>query len=91
VNAGSDETAVTGLLFSERWSFTDANHNGPWTYTINWGDGSTTSGTVTSEGSFSTGHKYVTLLPRSYTIRITVRDAAGASASDTKVVSVLLL
>src|SRR5262249_57870636 len=36
VNAGPDETAVTGLLFSESWSFTDPD-NGPWSYTINWG------------------------------------------------------
>jgi hypothetical protein len=91
VNAGPDETAVTGLLYSLRWSFTDANHNGPWTYTINWGDGTTSSGTVSSEGSFNTGHTYVILLPRSFTVRVTVRDASGASASDTKLVSVLLL
>jgi hypothetical protein len=82
---------VTGLLFSEQWSFTDANHNGPWTYTINWGDGSTSTGTVSSEGSFSTGHTYIIVLPRSFTVRVTVRDAAGASTADTKVVSVLLL
>jgi hypothetical protein len=37
------------------------------------------------------GHTYVTILPRSYTITVTVRDAAGASGSDTKVVRVLLL
>jgi epidermal growth factor receptor substrate 15 len=91
VNAGPDETALTGLLYTLRWSFTDANHNGPWTYTINWGDGTTSSGTVSSEGSFNTGHTYVILLPRSFTVRVTVRDANGAAASDTKVVSVLLL
>jgi len=91
VNAGPDETALTGLLYTLRWSFTDANHNGPWSYTINWGDGSTSSGTVSSEGSFSAGHTYVIILPRSFTVRVTVRDAAGASASDTKLISVLLL
>jgi hypothetical protein len=91
VNAGPDETAVTGLLYTLRWSFTDANHNGSWTYTINWGDGTTSSGTVSSEGSFDTGHTYVIILPRSFTVTVTVRDASGASASDTKLVSVLLL
>ncbi|MGH7520666.1 MAG: PKD domain-containing protein [Gemmatimonadales bacterium] len=91
VNAGPDQTALTGLLYSFTWSFSDANHNGPWSYTINWGDGSTSSGTVSSEGSFSAGHTYVIILPRSFTITVTVRDAAGASGSDTKVVSVLLL
>jgi hypothetical protein len=91
VDAGPDQTALTGLLYNLSWSFTDANHNGPWSYTINWGDGSTSSGTVSSEGSFSAGHTYVVVLPRSFTVTVTVRDAAGASASDTKVVSVLLL
>jgi len=91
VNAGPDATAITGLLWSFNWSFSDANHNGPWHYTINWGDGSTSSGNVSSEGTFSAGHTYVILLPRSFTIKVTVTDAAGASGSDSKVVSVLLL
>ena len=91
VNAGPDDTAITGLLWSFNWSFSDANHNGPWHYTINWGDGSTSSGNVSSEGTFSAGHTYVILLPRSFTIKVTVTDAAGASGSDNKVVSVLLL
>ena len=91
VNAGPNQTAVTGLLYSLQWSFTDANHNGPWTYTISWGDGSTSSGTVSSEGSFSSGHTYVIVLPRSFTVKVTVKDAAGASASSSKTVSVLLL
>src|SRR5439155_1089414 len=82
VNAGTDETAVTGLLYSTSFSFSDANHNGPWSYTINWGDGNTSTGTLVSEGSFSAGHTYIIVLPRSFTITVTVRDAAGASGSD---------
>lgn len=91
VNAGPDEIAFTGVLYSFSWSLTDANNNGPWSFTIDWGDGRTTTGTKTSQGTFSAGHTYVTILPRNYTIRVTVTDAAGASASDTKVVQVLLL
>jgi len=91
VDAGPDETALTGLLYTFSWSFTDANGNGPWSYTIDWGDGSTSTGSVSSQGTFSAGHTYVVLLPRDFTIRVTVRDAAGASGSDTKVVTVLLL
>src|SRR3954463_3353531 len=88
VNAGPDESTLTGLLYTLRWSFTDANHNGPWTYTINWGDGTTSSGTTSTEGSFSTGHTYVTVLPRNFTVTVKVRDAAGAAASDPKVIKV---
>ena len=90
MNAGPDESALTGLLYTLSWSFSDGTPNGPWTYTINWGDGSTSTGTVAGQGSFSTGHTYMTILPQTYTITVTVRDAAGLSGSDTKVVSVLL-
>ena len=91
VNAGPDETALTGVLYSLLWSFTDANHNGPWSYKINWGDGSTSSGTVSSEGSFTNGHTYIVVLPKTFTVKVTVTDAAGGVGSSTKKVSVLLL
>ena len=91
VNAGPDDTAITGLLWSFNWSFSDANNNGPWSYRIDWGDGNTTTNSVSSQGTYSAGHTYIIVLPQSFTIRVTVTDAAGASASDTKVVQVLLL
>ena len=55
------------------------------------GEYGVSTGTVTSQGSFSVGHTYVVVLPQSFTVRVTVTDSHGASASDTKVVSVLLL
>jgi PKD repeat protein len=91
VNAGPDETAVTGLLYSLSASYSDPDGNGPWSYTIDWGDGSTSTGSRTSQGTFTVGHTYIIVLPRDFTIRVTVTDAAGASGSDTKVVTVLLL
>jgi len=91
VNAGSDETAVTGLLYSTSFSFSDANGNGPWSYRIDWGDGNVSTGSRTTQGSFTANHTYVIILPRSFTITVTVTDAAGASGSDQKLVSVLLL
>jgi len=91
VNAGSDDHALTGLLYSFSWSFSDGNHNGPWSYTIDWGDGQTSSGNASTEGTRSAGHTYIILLPRSFTITVTVTDASGASGSDSKVVSVTLL
>ena len=90
VNAGADQSAVTGLLYSTSFSFSDANGNGPWSYRIDWGDGNVSTGTRTSQGSFGAGHTYIILLPRSFTIRVTVTDAAGASGSDTKVVTLIL-
>src|SRR6266576_3888557 len=91
VNAGPDAHALTGLLYSTSFSFSDATPNGPWSYRIAWGDGSVSTGTRTGTGSFTVGHTYVILLPRTFTITVTVTDAAGASGSDSKNVSVTLL
>ena len=91
VNAGPDDHAITGLLYSFSWSFTDGNHNGPWSYRIDWGDGQTSTGNVSTEGTLSSGHTYIIILPRTFTITVTVTDASGASGSDSKVVSVTLL
>src|SRR5207247_369959 len=39
VNAGPDEKVLLGLFYTLNASFSDPD-NGPWSYTINWGDGS---------------------------------------------------
>jgi PKD domain-containing protein len=91
VNAGPDETALVGLLYRLNASFSDPDDGGPWSYTITWGDGSMSTGRTSSPGTISVGHAYFTILPRSFTIHVTVTDAAGASGSDTKVVQVFLL
>jgi hypothetical protein len=88
VNAGPNETVLVGLLYTLNWSFSDPD-NGPWSFTINWGDGSSTSGSTTTTGSKSTGHTYVLPLG-THTITVTVTDSLGASGSASKVVTVVL-
>jgi len=88
VNAGADEKALSGFFYTLNATFGDPDNNGPWSYSIEWGDGSTTTGTASSGGSISAGHNYVSPLPSSYTIRVTVTDSRGASGSDTKVFTV---
>ena len=88
VNAGPDETVATGLLYSFSPSFSDPDNDGPWSYTIDWGDGSQTTGSLTTQGSFTATHTYVVVLPQSFTVTVTVTDSHGASGSDTKAVSV---
>ncbi len=88
VNAGPDQTVILGLLYTLNVSFNDPD-NGPWTYTIAWGDGSTSSGSRSSAGSFSAGHTYLGFLSQK-TIRVTVTDSRGASGSDTKVITLIL-
>jgi hypothetical protein len=89
VDAGPDQKVLIGALFTENATFSDPDNDGPWSYTIDWGDGSsTTTGTTPSQGTISADHNYFTVLPRSYILRVTVTDSHGASGSDTKVVSV---
>ncbi len=88
VNAGPDQTVIVGLLYTLQATFADPD-NGPWTYTINWGDGSFSSGSRSTAGSFSVGHTYLVPLTR-HTVTVTVTDSRGASGSDSKLVTVLL-
>ena len=90
VNAGGNETVLIGALYTLTASFGDPDNDGPWTYTIDWGDGSSSSGTRLSTGSFSASHSYAAVLT-SYTVTVTVVDSHGNQGSDSKVVTVVLL
>jgi len=67
-------------------SFSDPDNDGPWSYTIDWGDGSSSSGSSSSQGSLTGSHNY--LLPGPYRVTVTVTDNHGASGSDSKVLTV---
>jgi hypothetical protein len=71
------------------WSFSDPD-NGPWTYTIDWGDGTSTTGTRSTAGSVTTAHTYLLQSLGQRTIRVTVTDSQGSSTSATKVVTIIL-
>ena len=87
VNAGSDETVLLGVMYAlSGASFSDPDNDGPWSYTIDWGDGSSSSGSSSSQGSLTGSHNY--LLPGTYRVTVTVTDNHGASGSDSKVLTV---
>ncbi len=88
VNAGQNETNLIGLFYTESAWFSDLDNDGPWAYTITWGDGSSTTGSTLNQGTISASHTY--LLLGGYTIRVTVTDSQGASGSGTKVVTFIL-
>ena len=92
VNAGGDQQIAVSLLFSlSGASFSDQDHDGPWTVTIDWGDGTHDTFTQPSEGSIGGSHSYpVTLLGATYQLTVTVTDAHGASSSSSKNVKVLV-
>jgi PKD repeat protein len=92
VNAGPDEVVLLSLLgvtYTLNASFSDPDNDGPWSYTINWGDGSTSTGTSASQGTISASHHYANILA-TRTVTVTVRDAHGASGSDSKVLTLIL-
>ncbi len=93
VTAGGEQTVLIGALFSLSGAgFSDPDHDGPWTVTIDWGDGTSSTSTASSEGSIGGSHSYpVTLLGRDYQLTVTVVDAHGARGSATKTVHVVVL
>lgn len=86
VNAGGNQSALVAVLYQLNASFSDVDGDGPWTYQINWGDGTSSSGTLTAQGAIGPSHTYA--LPGSYTITVTVTDAHGATGTDSKTLSV---
>src|SRR2546421_6728 len=87
VNPRSDQSALLGVLYTlSDASFSDPDNDGPWSYRIDWGDQSTSSGSKASQGAITGSHNY--LLPGSYRITVTVTDSHGASASDWKIFTV---
>jgi len=92
VNAGPDQNPLVGVigLTLDGASFSDPDHDGPWTVTINWGDGTTPDTFGAAEGSISGSHSYSTLLPHDYTLTITVVDGHGNVGTGSKTVHVHL-
>src|SRR3989440_9685769 len=82
VNAGPDLSANTGDTVTVTAAFTDPGPNdAPWTYTMTWGDGSTSSGSVTSSAApLSASHVFSAAGLDS--VRVTVTNAFGMSGSD---------
>lgn len=86
VNAGGNQTQLVSVLYQLNASFSDVDGDGPWTYQINWGDGTSSSGTLSAQGAIGPGHTYV--LPGSYQITVTVTDGHGSTGTDSKTLSV---
>jgi len=90
VNAGGDQTILLSLgSVTVNASFTDQDHDGPWSYTIDWDDnGAVNTGTKQNEGSFSASHSYG--LVSTHTVTVTVTDSHGLSGSDQAKITVVL-
>ncbi|PYP13795.1 MAG: hypothetical protein DMD54_15550, partial [Gemmatimonadetes bacterium] len=87
VNAGSDRTTPTQSPVSLSVAFTDpgGTTGGPWTYSILWGDGASSTGTAPSS-PFTATHAYAAEGLDS--VRVTVTNAVGAFGTDSLAVRV---
>jgi hypothetical protein len=79
----SSGTTVSGTVAK----FTDSDAGGTvsdYTASINWGDGSTSTGTVSKSGSgFAVSGSHTYAKPGSYTVKVTIKDAGGSTATVT--------
>jgi hypothetical protein len=85
VTMPATDHVVVGLLYTVPASFTDAANAGPWPFTVDWGDGTSTRGTAAQPGPINATHTYIL---GTYQVRVTVVNNAGASGSATMVLSV---
>ncbi len=85
----SAQSATAGASFTFTARFSDpGTADGPWSYTINWGDGTTpTAGSVTSQASAITAaHTYVAV--GTDTAQVTVTDKDGGVGAAAAIVTV---
>jgi PKD repeat protein len=89
VNAGPDLTANPGDTTTLSATFSDPDpSDGPWGYTINWGDGTSSTGsTATQTAPIAATHVYASAA--SFRVPVTVTNSGGISGVDTVAVTVV--
>ena len=89
VSAGPDITANPGDTTTLAATFSDPDPNdGPWAYAINWGDGTSSTGsTATQTAPIAATHVYSTVA--SFRVPVTVTNNGGISGVDTVAVTVV--
>jgi uncharacterized protein YjdB/PKD repeat protein len=82
VNAGPDVSLTVGQTLSLSVTFSDpGTGDAPWAYTIDWGDGSSGSGSAgTQAAPIAATHTFAAT--GEYTVRATVTDKDGGARSD---------
>jgi PKD repeat protein len=84
VNAGPDAAVGLGQQFNLLAAISDPGlTDGPWTYVINWGDGtSNTTGSAVSQGASVISASHVYTVAGQYSAVVTVTDKDGGIGSD---------
>src|SRR6266480_525724 len=89
VNAGTDITTNPGDTVTLSASFSDPDpSDGPWGYTVNWGDGTSSTGSTASQTApIAATHVYSNMA--SFRVPVTVTNSGGISGMDTVAVTVV--
>lgn len=80
LQATSSVTVRVGGSLSVQASFTDPD-NGPWSYTLDWGDGNTTTGNTSTAGTIAAIRSHAYAGSGKFTARLTVTDGKKATGS----------
>ena len=88
---GSSGPIPSGATYSLQGGFGDVGQaDSPWSYSINWGDGFSSSATTSSEGALGGTHQYFTAGTYIVTLSVTDKDGGSGSASTTVQVTRIL-
>ncbi|HKA58166.1 MAG TPA: PKD domain-containing protein, partial [Gemmatimonadales bacterium] len=83
VNAGPDVAVGLGQPFNLQAGISDPGLNdGPWTYVIDWGDGTTDNGSSATQGAVAISVTHAYAAAGQYTATVTVTDKHGGTGSD---------
>lgn len=86
VSAGPGAALSAGGEFTLAASFGDGTADGPWRYTVDWGDQTSFSDTASAPGNITGTHTYSTT--QLYVARVTVTAAQGNPITDSAFVTV---
>jgi len=81
VNAGGNVVVQQDTLFTRTCSFTDPPGDGPWTATVNYGDGTGTLPLALNGQSFTLNHTFANAGTFTTTVTVTNRDGVSGSFS----------
>lgn len=80
LQATSSTSIRVGRSVSMQASFTDPD-NGPWSYKLDWGDGSVTAGNTSNTGTISGISPHVYARTGNFKVKLSVTDSKGAADS----------